>query len=338
MENSFLTRWTTKRSASCVARGMTMTANPLGLSYDDENPLERVPLIIAYGEQKVGKTTAFAQAFSQALWITSDEAILRPFASWYRDNETFAKSQGIRDPRIPYAQGGMARKTIPALQDDGVTPFENWPVLNKIISRYLTAVQAGDCPFSGLVLDEFTQFSSRVYGDMQRVKEDRADPRFKTKNGGPDHYGPPRTAIEWHEWICSIPRAKPGIPSKFLGLVCHPEDPVLDEDQKGGPKLATKKSRRVLVHRADAILRFYWEKIDMGEDGGGGLGFGEEKKTTPEEQLFPGEVPTAEGLVRRIRTGPDPLWEGGIRDFGVESTVKLDLRALLTSAGFVLER
>lgn len=312
--------------------------NTLGLSFDAENPLEKVPLLVVYGEQKVGKTTALAQAFSNALWLTSDETILRPYASWYRDNEALAKQQNMKDPRIPYERGGMARKTIPALKDDGETPYDNWLVLNQVIARYLRSVQAGSCPFSGLVLDEFTQFSARVWGDMLRAKEDRNDPRFKTKFGAPDHFGPPRAAIEWHEWICAIPRAKPGIPSKFLGLVCHPEDPAPEEQMKGGPKCATKKARRIIVHRADAILRFFWDKIDTGDNDLGFSPTDAPNGKNGKSQLFEGETSTTDGLVRRIQTGPDPEWESGIRDFGVAATYKLDLRALLESAGFVLER
>lgn len=310
-------------------------SNPLGLSLDDSNPRERVPLIVVYGEPKVGKSTEMAKAFSRCLWITSDETVLRPYASWYASNEAEARSKGMKDPRIPYGQGGMARKTLPEFQDDGRSLFDNWKTMNVILNRYLDSVEKGNCPFDGLVIDEFSTIAARVWQNMRAAAEDPKDSRFKTKYGKPDHYGPPREIIEWCNWVCAIPRAKPGRGAKMLGLICHPEDPQPNDGVKGGPKLPTVKSRRTVCARADAILRIFVEKLTL-PDSPDDIGLDEGTSAAPQLDVEDGEYVSAEGLVRRIQTEINPLWEGGFRDFGVKPKVKLDLRDLLEGAGFVL--
>jgi hypothetical protein len=317
-----------------------LVENPLGIALDDENPRERVPLIVLYGEPKIGKSTEFAKAFSRCLWLTSDETVLRGYASWYALNEDEARGKGMLDPRVPYTQGGMAKKTLPATEADGITPFNTWGTVKTIIDRYLKAVAENTCPFDGLVIDEWTTIADRIYQNMMAACEDKGDSRFKTKHNKPDRFGPPREIIAFTNWICSVPRAKPGCPAKLLGLICHPEDPQVTDGVKGGPKCPTAKSRRVVCARADAILRIYVERLEDEDGGADALGFdgGDDilADAPKDNGAFLGEYVSAEGLVRRIQTELSPIWEAGIRDFEPNPVVKLDLRELLESCGFTL--
>jgi len=314
--------------------------NPLAIAFDAPNLRARVPLIVIYGNPGLGKSTEAAKALSSALWITSEESVLRAYASWYALNPEEARSKGMINPDIEYEQGGMARKTIPEHQADGVTPFDTWGTINTVINRYLASVASGQCPFGGLVIDEFTALSGRVYGDMMRICLDRSNPMFKTKTGNPDRFGPPRAIIEWCGWICSIPRKKPGVDAtKPLALVCHPEDPVAEDDLKGGPKLPTKKSRRLVCAKADAILRVYSEKISAAANGGDDvLGFEDKpdelELKSPEPLVEEGEYVSDAGIVRRFQTEEDQNWEAKFRDFAVQPRMKLDLREMLTGVGF----
>ncbi len=313
--------------------------NPLAIAFDEPNLRERVPLLVVYGNPKLGKSTEVAKAFSRALWITSEESVLRAYASWYRLYSAEARSLNMADPNLAYEQGGMARKTIPEHRADGITPFDTWGTINIVINRYLASVATGNCPFGGLVLDEFTALSQRVYGDMMRACLDRQNPLFKTKTGSPDRFGPPRAIIEWCGWICSIPRKKPGVDAtKPCTLVCHPEDPVPDDDLKGGPKLPTKKSRRLVCAKADAILRVYSEKIGAAANGEDVLGFENKPEgldlTPPEPLIEEGEYVSDAGIVRRFQTEEDQNWEAGFRDFAVRPRMKLDLREMLAGVGF----
>lgn len=310
--------------------------NPLGLSLDDDNPLDKNSIIVIYGETKVGKTTEMAKVLSHALWVCAEPAILAPFADWYALNEKEARAAGMRDPRLKWAQGGMARKTLPEYQADGKTPFPTYDTINVILHRYVQAVNAGTSPFSGLVLDEYNVLAGRVWNDMLRICVDRGDPRFKTKNKAPDRYGPPREIINWVNWLCSIGRAGGG--SKKLGLVCHPVDPDKEDDIKGGPAGPTQKSRRALTKSADAIIRIYKEKVRTTDDEVDALGLGtdDEKERTEAEKspAFEGEIVDDEGYTRRLQTSASDLWEAGIRSFRSPGRAKLDVRGLLLDAGF----
>lgn len=325
----------TNGTAPAPASALT-TSNPLGLSLDVGNPSEKMSFIVIYGEPKIGKSVETAKVLSHCLWLCAEPSVLAFYASWYGNHEKEARAKGMRDPRLPWEQGGMARKTIPEFLADGVTPYPTYDTLNVILTRYLTSVQNGTCPYDGLVLDEYNVFADRVWNDMLRICVNPNDRRFKTKVGkAPDKYAPPREVINWANWLCSIARVANG--TKKLALVCHPVDPNLEDGVKGGPKGPTAKSRKAILKSADAIVRFYKTKVRANENDIDDLGLSddnEEKKVVELPDEFPGEVIDSDGYAVRIQTQSDDLWEAGIRADGIPSRVKSDLRGLLVDSGF----
>lgn len=310
-------------------------ANPLGLVLDTDDPSKKKSLVVVYGEPKIGKTTEVAKVISNALWLCAEPAILAPYASWFEQNTVEAKAKGMRDPRLPWEAGGMARKTLPEYQPDGVTPYPTYDTLTTILQRYVALVNSGSCPYSGVVLDEYNVLASRVWNDMLRICVDPKDRRFKTKLGNkPDKFAPPREIINWVNWVASIARAGNG--TKKMFMVCHPVDPNIEDGVKGGPAGPTAKSRHALLKSADAIIRFYKEKVQAseGEVDDLGLGGDEAKSTVETPPQFEGEFIDEAGFARRMQTEADDLWEAGIRVFGAHPRTKLDLRELLIQAGF----
>lgn len=315
------------------------SSNPLGLVLDTDIPSEKKSIIVVYGETKVGKTTEIAKILSSALWICAEPAILAPYQDWYELNTAEARAAGMRDPRLPWEAGGMARKTLPEYQPDGVTPFPTYDTLTLILKRYVAAVNAGTCPYSGIVLDEYNVLANRVWNDMLRICVNMGDPRFKARvSKKPDKYAPPREIINWVNWVCSIGRAGGGL--KKFAAVCHPVEPKPEDGLKGGPAGPTAKSRYALLKSADAIIRFYKEKVRTSEDEVDDLGLGGDdgaaKKKIEQAALpqFAGEEIDDEGYTRRLQTEASDLWEAGIRSFKVPGRAKLDLRGLLLDAGF----
>lgn len=310
---------------------MQVPTNPLGLMLDTDNPETKLALIVLYGDVKLGKSTTMAKRFSDCLWLCAEPGILAFYTTWFKQNEAEAKAMGCRDPRLSWEAGGMARKTLPEYQADGVTPFPTYETLTTILQRYAASVKNGTCPYAGVVLDEYNVFADRVYNDMLRYCNDPKDKRFKTKMGNkPDRYGPPREIIRWANWVCSLARLQGG--QKKLGLVCHPLDPNLDEGMKGGPKGPTLKSRKAVLKSADAIIRVYLEKVKASEDEIDDLGLTDTEKdkamvdTTPPE--FEGEEVSDAGYAVRMQLETDDLWEAGVRKYGLPSRMKLGLEQL----------
>lgn len=269
----------------------------LGISLNDEPILEQPPSIILYGPSGSGKSTEAAKAFQNLLWLTSNPATLRPYASFLRD---------AAKPDAPAAMkaeaAGMTmpkRKFIPAYEPNGKTKIDNRVTLRDIIHRYCEAVQDGTCPYSGLVLDEYSEFANRVYDAIN------ADSAY-----GRNAFSKIRALKEWNSWICSIPR----ITKQVLILICHEAEPKYDMEEssktfgqlkyKGGPMLPIGTEIHSMSAEADIVLRIKLVKPMGGQ------------------------------LVRKYVTEVDPLYVGKFRDFGVKPEEDLGLRALCAKAGY----
>lgn len=150
--------------------------DPIGLTLMTSNILTRPPSGIIYGPSGSGKTTQVAMAFNNCLWLVTGDTILRPYASWCRDNWQQTIDLGMRTPVKPipnvhydpnageyvdsdpktharkgrdgkknrktkwvvrlWHEGGMAIKELPELMPDGVNPVDNWTFLGRILFQW----------------------------------------------------------------------------------------------------------------------------------------------------------------------------------------------------------
>lgn len=218
----------------------------LGISLNDEDVLETPPSILIYAPSGAGKSTAVARSFQNLLWLVSSPTVLRPYASWLRDNKEEAEKLGLKMP---------AMKVIPYYDKDGKTKLDNRDMIRQIIWRYCDSVKAGTCPYKGLVLDEYSSFMARVYENL------RADPQF-----GKNVFGAINEIKTWNSWICSFPR----ITNHALVLISHEAEPRYEEDEnaptfgklkyRGGPQCVVGTEIQKMAAEADVVLRIQIKK------------------------------------------------------------------------------
>ena len=289
--------------------------DPLGLHLDDHNISEIPPSIVIYGQPGSGKSTEIAKAFSDCLWICSNETVLRPYATWCWKNPVEVMKYSLRTPdqpdpkdptgykhvNRPWEDGGMARKTIGEYLPGTEIAINSWKDLDAIVKRYVEACKNGTCPYNGIIFDEWSTFADRIYAEMLT------------------HYGTSGrgmfTAIaeikSFHKKVQSLP-ARTG---RMMALVCHDSPLKLEENEKspsfgkqkylGGPKLPIGSLIKQVTATADIVLQV--ELIVVGQ-------------TT----------------LRRYATEAHPKWERKFRDFSIRPNENLDLRPLLLRAGYNL--
>lgn len=264
----------------------------LNVDLDDDDILTRPPSMIIYGRPGAGKTTAVAQSFQNMFWIQTSPTVLRPYASWLRDNKDLAAKQGQTFP--------TGRKTINAYQEDGITPKDVRPVLEELIKRYAAAVQAGTCPYAGIVFDEYNEHMRRVFECIKRDRVLGANP-FNAIN----------ELKRWNKWLCALPQ----VIKQPIVLISHEREPTYDSqdgsptkgqlEYRGGPAFPIGTEIQAMTGAADLCLRIV---IRAGST----------------------------GPKRIFLTAPDPLWECKFRDFAATAEEEFDLRKLLLKAGYVL--
>lgn len=262
----------------------------LMIQLDDYDLLTRPPSILLYGPPGAGKTVCAAQTDQNLLWLTSGPTNLRSYASWLRDNVEIAASLGMKMP---------SRKYIGKLGSDGVTRVANRAIVTDIIQRYATSVIAGTCSYTGLVLDEYSEFSARFYDE---IKEDPAL--------GRNAFAKIDALKSFNAWICQFPR----FTQHMLILIAHEVEPKYDLEQgsptynqlkyRGGPSFPIGTEIHTMSAASDICLRIRITK-------------------------------SGNKIKRSFQTEVDPLWVSKFRDFSVKpETDNLDLRALLEGAGY----
>jgi hypothetical protein len=296
----------------------------LGLRLDDTDIMEIAPAILIYGRPGAGKSTDVVKAFNNSLYVCSNSTILRPYESWCEANPDIVKQLNLRtctkpnpnfDPSKPegdknkkrvarsWDEHGIARKTIPSETTNAAgerVPVDTWEAVREILIRYASACSTGKCPYDGIVFDEWSEFSGRIYPQMQ-------------KKFGKNGFAAINEVKEFHRWICQIPKAT----ARKLALVSHDDPPKYDETEgsptrgkmqyPGGPKFPIGTLKKEVCAQFDIVLHL--EVTDGGMDG---------------------------GIKRRYATEVHPLWERKFRDFRVSADEAVDLYGLLKRAGYLV--
>ena len=247
----------------------------LGLTLTDmTSAMTDWPFIICYAAPGFGKSTMLARCFGGrekeqgALFLTTNRQVLRPFASWCRENPEIvrelkmrtiydwnpdwtpkkAKGKDVTDlppfydglAGAPVAQrtfdkGGLAVKDLPKLQPhDIATRAPNLELAYRVVEKYGEASAKGNTPYSGLVWDEGTEFFRRWAGEIEDV-EDWIGHVAPIKTSTSDLRKNPfarRVAMnEFVDWLTNVPRSL----GCFMALVCHSADPVYFGQAKTDP-------------------------------------------------------------------------------------------------------
>ena len=236
------------------------------------------PFIIIYADAGFGKSTLLARSFAGqvdkpgALFLITNKQVLRPYASWCRENPedvlalnmrtvfqwnpawTPAKAKDKDITELPpfldglggcavaqraYDKGGVAVKVIPKLKPaDVTTRAPNLELAYRIVDAYGAGAAKGIAPYSGLIWDEGTEFFRRWGNEIEDVESWVASVgAIKTSND--DLRKNPfarRVAMnEFVDWFTNVPRTL----ECFMGLVCHTADPVYYGAAKTDPPART---------------------------------------------------------------------------------------------------
>lgn len=237
-----------------------------------------------------------AKAFPNCLWAVTNKEVLRPYASWLRDNEEEAKKEGltmIPDNRII---------EIPdfAFDDKGqMVKVNNWEKIPALLAQLAVKLRDPDCKIEGIIFDEWSTIVSSVLEDIQK------------KVG--KSWGAYDELTNFHRRICAWPR----LTRKVLGLVCHDTGPkYFDEgprsgqlQYRGGPAIPGGRTIGQVCAAATCVIQ-----LDVTAD-----------PYTPEKPAK-----------RVYRTEVNPLWERKFRDFKVLPEEALGLRGMLQRASYKL--
>jgi len=329
---------------NALAPAQKRTALP-GANVQDEfgldvgNLLAKAMLVIIYGQPKGGKSTAAALAFNDCLFMTSDELVLRPYASYYEqlraeDPALFAKLK-LRHPAKPWTQGGLARKNVAEMiewppQSGKLLRANNWKqIRDYLFDRYIPNILSGKWPFAGLVFDEWSTFARRIEASMS------VDPIFESKSGNINHWDVQKALAAFHGELYQVAR----ITGRPVVLISHEKDPTYYPDNwhethkagkikyKGGPAFPYGKLIKECCAHADAVLRCkIMDKLP--------------EATSADQMLVskpvdPSILREESGVVRKFVCEVSEEWEGGFRDFRVNAEESLDLRALLARVGIL---
>lgn len=175
-----------------------------------------------------------------------------------------------------------------------LVPVSQKELLDSIRRSYCLKVVSGEAPWKGIVFDEFSEFVERVYREIDESNRSGFEAIKQIKG--------------WVSDICEIP----SVTDLPMALICHASDPKYHEDgpkagslkYKGGPAMPVGTIIEPLCAKADAVLRLEVEKSLGGE------------------------------VKRSYATTIDPDWEGKCRLWGVDQNIALDLRTLLSQAGW----
>lgn len=284
------------------------TVNAIGLKLDTTSPLDYPPAVCLYGPAGAGKSTEMCAAFPHALYIQTSPTVLQPVDSlvrWMAKPETTDKmiEEKGYDPALRDVLRVPDKITIPKYVPGTNQPLDPRPVLNKIFQNYLDASMKGTNPYSGIIIDEWTEMSHRIQAGIEQ------DLSF-----GKNAFKKIIHLKELHYQLAELPRAT----NTVLGLVCHEKEPVLDMDEnsptygalkhRGGPKMPIATLTHDVAAAMDVVLRIVIDKPTM-----------------------PGK-PSRRSYVTEIQ----PDWISKIRSCEASHKEPLGLRGLLTRSGYKL--
>lgn len=244
-----------------------------------------------------GKTTQCAKAFQNCLWVVSKKEVLRPYASWLRDNAEEAKKLGLA--MIPKDRI-IEMRPMELAPDGKMRKLDTEVRIRKLLNDLsVTFAKKPDLPISGVIFDEWSAFAASILEDIQR--------RVGKSWGAYDEL------VNFHRELCEWP----GLNKKVLGLVCHSVGPKYFEEgpkagqlqYRGGPAIPGGKTVGLVCAAASVVLQ-----LDVSTD--------EFMPSAPAKRVY--------------RTEVHPLWERKFRDFSAKPEEELGLRELLLRAGFRL--
>jgi len=247
--------------------GLTLT--------DTTGMMTEWPFVIITADPGWGKSTLLARSFGGqvdkpgALFLLTNKQVLRPYASWCRENPeevlglgmrtvfmwnpewTPAKAKkvgsvvdlppfldglaGIPVKQRPYDKGGLAVKVIPKLKPADVgSRAPNLELAYRIVNAYGAGAAKGVVPYSGLVWDEGTEFFRRWAAEIEDVEDWVANVgAIKTSLKDLRKSGFARRVgmNEFVDWFTNVPRSL----ECFMALVCHRADPAYFGQAKTDP-------------------------------------------------------------------------------------------------------
>jgi hypothetical protein len=311
------------------------TTDEFGL--DVGNLLEKALLVIIYGQPKAGKSTSAAVAYNDCLFMTSDEMVLRPYASYYemlkKDSPAEFARLGLRHPSLPWKSGGLARKNVPELiewppKSGKLVRANNWKqIRDYLFDKYIPNVLSGRWPFKGIVFDEWSTFSRRIDLNMT------ADPSFEARSGKVNFWDVQKALAAFHGELCQVAR----ITSRPVVLIAHEKPPSYYPENwhehwkagklkyKGGPAFPYGQLIKECCAQADVVLRCVVEDCVPVAVSADAL-----MSAKPKD---PSLLRQESNVVRKFVCEVSEEWEGGFRDFRVKTEESLDLRALLERVG-----
>jgi hypothetical protein len=242
----------------------------LGLTLVEDEPFDQPPSVYIYGSPGIGKSTSVAQAAQNALFILSSRNILAPYGSWMKmmlkNDETRAEALTYR----PFASehSAMPRLARYDLSRDAAEArgLRTLDFLDGLLTKIENEAAKGNRPYKGIVLDEMTDFSTRIYTEMQD------DPANK-KGGKVNGWAVVDAIKAFHKKLAKFPERT----GMYLVMVCHareptyfdPTDSKVASDKrgtlkyKGGPAFAIGS----LIEPLSADADFVFQLIPEAEGG-----------------------------------------------------------------------
>lgn len=283
-------------------------AASIGLPLDKSSVLDLPPSVVLYGPPGVGKSFEMGRAFPNVLYVQSSPSILHALAHYA------TLHPGVKVPD---------RVTL-----DEKTVAEHFGgsyigAILAVVEKFVTACDAGTCPYEGIVFDEWNTLSERIFAEL------KTDPwgKFKGRGGNLNIFAVMDAFKTIHRSVLSLARRT----RKVVGFVSHYQTPKLDEDENsptkgsikwlGGPKMPMGLSDQVveICAEADVVLQLMVKEQKTGD-------------------LMAGTASVNQQRV--FLTSLDSKWFRKVRGFGVEAEEVLDvkqgkgLRELLVRAGF----
>lgn len=213
----------------------------LGVPLDKGNGLATAPSVVLYGPPGVGKSFEMARSFSNVLYIQSSHNILHALAQYVAAHP----EQKLKLPdRITLDEKAVAQYYGNSMST----------ALIGVMEKFIQSCDKGECPYEGIVFDEWNVFCERMYSEL------KSDPwnKYKGKSGATNIFAVMDGFKQIHRSLLSIARRT----RKVVGFVAHYQQPRVDEDENsptrgsikwpGGPKMPVGLSDQVVELCADA--------------------------------------------------------------------------------------
>ena len=308
------------------------------------------PSVLIYGTPGTGKSTDIFKAFPEALYLITAKGVLRPAASWVRDNPKSGLTMPLplMDPdsgkanKITFdrkARGGQGITFFDGFETDEVTR-ETRPLKYELdgirrgayivlpefagnddkgnqvrISNWnLLTVYAN--AFINRLKQEPNRYDALVIDEMSafstRVYEDiKADKRFCSANGNLNTFKANNELHTFHRWIGKfIPQQA----RKAVIMACHSAEPKYHDDEND-PRHGRLKYMGGPRFPLGTLIESVTADMDV--------------------VLHLKMENDIDGSGRKYQTEADPLWVRKFRDFGIKPKEDIGLRELLVRAGYV---